>query len=313
MAWEKRQGIMLCQPLDERNLERNFKISETLMVQPKLDGVRCWVDWFQDEQIEDSLGNWFPMLISSQGNVFHNLGHIYHALRVLARETGERPHFDGELYRHGMPFEEIVSAVKRNAGNPHKDEGTIQFHIFDLKEPEVTNAEREIRLTSLLKTFKEESSYYISEDLQKVPTYTSMKETLGEYSDKFIAEGYEGIIVRNPLAFYVEKRPFTILKWKPSKADWYRVAGTGVAVAQDGTYHDRVGYILCEDRYGNRFKVGMGQGITHEKAREIWQDAHHGTDFYHKYVKVTYQNLTQNGVPRFGKAVEISEENPEEW
>lgn len=286
MAWTKRTGIMLCQPLDEHNLDRNLKMCPYLFAQPKLDGMRAWVDW----QGED------PLLISSQGNVIEELPHINMALKLLSSHCGVRPNFDGELYRHGMEFEQILSRTKRTAER-HEDYLGVQYHIFDLKS-EKTQLEREQTLTDTLGEWRRVCEPLVASILCKVPTFTIKRDRIEELLDTFLTQGYEGIILRNPLAPYVEKRPFTILKWKPSKKDWYRIVGYEEAYSEMGKPLNRLGALLCEDRWGNRFKVGPGLGITHEKATSLLAL---GDDLLNKYAEVYYQNLTTNGVPRFGK------------
>lgn len=282
--WKKRTGIMLCQPLDERNLERNFRSFPMMLAQPKLDGMRCWVQWADHE----------PILWSSEGNPITGVPHIQLLLKDWAKKCGELS-FDGELYTHEKRFEDIISIAKRGGDNLRDDFSDLQYHIFDHK----SDAQNYARYSTLQEAFRS-----MPEEVRNADTFRLVsaipvtRDEVDAQLDLYVSEGYEGIILRNPLAPYVEKRPWTILKWKPSKHDTYQVIEVVEAVSEKGQPLQRVGALVCSDRFGNTFSVGPGLGITHEKASKLWEmrDALVG-----KYAQVYYQNLTERGVPRFGK------------
>lgn len=284
MAWKKRTGIMLCMPLDDRNLERNFKMFPMMLAQPKLDGMRCWVQWIDHE----------PMLWSSEGNPITGVPHIQLLLKDWAKECGELS-FDGELYNHNVKFEDIISITKRGGDNLREDFTNVEYHIFDYKAG-IPNAERFGKLTNAFKVMPENVRKL--DIFKMVHTMPVQRHEVDACLDMFVSQGYEGIILRNPLAPYMEKRPYTILKWKPSKHDTYQIISVHEAISDKGVNLGRVGALTCSDRFSNIFSVGPGLGITYEKATELWErrDALIG-----KYAQVYYQNLTANGVPRFGK------------
>lgn len=299
MAWAKRTGIMLCQPLDDKNLERNFKACPKLLAQPKLDGMRCWVQWVNHE----------PILWSSEGNPITGVPHIQVLLKDWAKICGEIS-FDGELYNHDIEFEDIISITKRHGENLRNDFTSMQYHIFDYKGTNDINAERYGKLKDIFSKMPEDIKNY--DIFKMVPTTVVSRQTVDSQLDRYISEGYEGIILRNPLAVYVEKRPWTILKWKPSKHDTYEVISLIEAISEKGENLGRVGALTCSDRFGNLFSVGPGLGVTHEMAKDIWERR---KDLAGKFVRVYYQNLTANGVPRFGKfspIVEMADTDDEE-
>lgn len=288
MAWTKRTGIMLCQPLDDKNLERNFKSFPLMLAQPKLDGVRAWVDWVDD----------MPILISSEGNVYESAPHIQLALKDLAKMIGQKVSFDGELYIHNRAFEDVVGMAKRKSENKRDDYLDLQYHIFDYKGFNVMQGQRIIDLKEWFTTWVHQADQAIVNALNLVPTFKVTKEEVSDKLTEFVEQGYEGIILRNPSAFYTEKRPWTILKWKPSKHDWYEIVEVIEAKSEKGVPLGRAGAVTCIDRFGNVFNVGTGLGLTHEKAEELWQNRE---TLKGMFAEVYYQNLTTNGVPRFGK------------
>lgn len=282
--WKKRTGIMLCQPLDERNLARNFKAFPMMLAQPKLDGMRCWVQWVDHE----------PILWSSEGNPITGVPHIQLLLKDWAKKCGELS-FDGELYTHEKRFEDIISIAKRGSDNLRDDFSDLQYHIFDHK----SDAQNYKRYITLQEVFLAMPEVVRNADIFKLVSIIPVtRDEVDAQLEHYISEGYEGIILRNPLAPYVEKRPWTILKWKPSKHDTYQVLEVVEAVSEKGRPLQRVGALVCSDRFGNTFSVGPGLGITHEKASELWEMR---DSLVGKYAQVYYQNLTERGVPRFGK------------
>lgn len=291
MAWAKRIGIMLCQPVDEKNLERNFKAFPSMMAQPKLDGMRCWVKWEGDT----------PRLISSQGELIMSVPHIELALKDFAHITGLKPELDGELYAHHMVFEKIISICKRHAENLHPDYMDMQYHVFDYKSTAL-QVHRANQLQNWFVEWVNKADLSIRDTLKKVYTTPTTREGIEPLLQRFIDAGYEGIILRNPLASYVERRPYTILKWKPSKSDWYKIIDVEEAVSEDGIRLGRIGALVCEDDFGNTFKCGSGLGLTHADTERLWRDRQ---QLIGKYARVFYQNLTNAGVPRFGKFTTI--------
>lgn len=254
------------------------------MAQPKLDGMRCWVDWHDGE----------PLLWSSVGNLITGVPHINVLLKDWAAKVGYL-NFDGELYNPDIYFEEIISIAKRSANHIHEHFTDVQYHIFDIKDS-APNAIRQRKLNDAFDKMPEEvDSQGI---IFPVETTSIKRHEIDTQLEIYMSQGYEGIILRNPLAPYVEKRPYTILKWKPSKHDTYMIVRAYEAVSEKGYPLGRLGSLVCSDHCGNIFSVGPGLGIDHKKAEELWKlrDGLPGL-----YAKVYYQNLTKNGVPRFGK------------
>jgi hypothetical protein len=91
----KRTNIMLCQPFEERRLQR-WNVPEVI-VQPKLDGERCRAFWDFERR------EW--VLVSSEGNEFLHVPHIGQELEELG--IPHSYHLDGELYIHNATFNDI--------------------------------------------------------------------------------------------------------------------------------------------------------------------------------------------------------------
>lgn len=296
MAWTKRKDIMLCQPLDDKNLTRIFRDAGAVLVQPKLDGERCWVC-----ATASSLNT--LSLVSSTGRNIYSVPHIFYAVRSFLAFAGAPYPLDGELYAHGKSFEEIASIVSRTA-NIHEDYTSLRYHVFDIKTRDA-QADRITKLQAdLLRWSAQEPEW--ADCIVSVPTELCLTvEEVHEAYSKYCGQGYEGIIVRHPLAPYKIGRPWYILKFKPKREDVYAYVGMEEAISADGSAFGRTGAIICSDAEGQEFKVGPGVGMSHRQLEDMWANRSHYASAPHS-VRVQYQNLTETGgVPRFGKFIDI--------
>ena len=195
----KRTSIMLCYPFEEKRL---LKWQPPFIVQPKLDGVRCRALWDTQQQTY--------YLLSSTEHEIISVPHIVTALN----KTQLTAELDGELYCHGMSFEEIYSRTSRTV-ELHPENNMIEFHIFDV-----------IAAGDQLQRQRWVNEQQFCLPLCNVPVYIAetLDEIMSRY-DQILNKGYEGIIVRNLHAPYVRKRSTFMMKFKPKKDDWYRVVG----------------------------------------------------------------------------------------
>lgn len=288
----RRQGIMLCYPFEEKRL---LKWQPPYFVDPKLDGERC----------RDLSKEKYPyrkentsLLVSSELTPILSMPHINSALQEFRNsvynagwEASLKHRFDGELYSHGLSFEQIHSRVSRSV-NPHPHADRIRFHIFDIWNSDLPQYERRKELMKLQKFFPPA--------LVLVPTKLcySLDEVLSAY-ESYIAEGYEGIVVRHATNLYVPRRSTYVMKFKPKKGDSYEIVDVLEAISLDGVPKSMLGSFICVDDGGSRFKVSPGVGCTEERKKAWWKERE---KMIGKTLFVEYQNLTsERGVPRFGR------------
>ena len=271
-----RKGIQLAYPFEEKRL---LKWKPPYIVQPKYDGERCRAI---------PIGEGKYMLLSSQENPFFSVPHITNALSKLGTDI----ELDGELYCHGMSFEDIHSRVSRTV-NLHPDYGCIKYHIFDY----VSNEPQIVRMNTLPNLIGKETNamlvapYYICNNLEDV-----MKSYV-----LLINKGYEGIIVRHLEAPYVRKRSIYMMKFKPKKEDIYEILGWKEEIDKEGNPKDHLGAIICTSDEGTIFSVGSG--LTNEDRKTLWDSRE---SLKGRKVKVQYQHLTSGKkVPRFPVFLEV--------
>ena len=262
----KRSGIMLCYPFEEKRLA---SWNCPVIVQPKLDGVRC-------RYLADS-----NQLISSSGRIITGVPHI---LDELARYAETGIELDGELYNHHLTFEQINSIVSRTTEQSPRYRDA-QFHVFDI----VRDSPQADRLTSL-RTLPLGGPVR-TVDFSLATGLPQILELLRHYCD----EGYEGIIVRHPMARYERKRSTGIMKLKPRKSDVYEIVGYKEEFALDGTPKGRLGALICVGDDGTEFAVGSG--FSDAQRQSYWDNL---DLLVGSYCRVLYQHITPGrGVPRF--------------
>jgi len=271
-----RKGIMLAYPLSEKRLAT---WTPPYIVQPKLNGERCRVLWLNDK----------PVMVSSEENIIHSMPHILEQLERLPKEF--HVELDGELYNHGMPFEDIHSRVSRKT-NIHSDYSRMEYHIFDL--PSNQN-----QVARTLELFRLKDSLDKLPNLVMVPTFTC--EDFSEIFDLFnsiLRLNYEGLIVRHNANFYVRRRSTSMMKFKPKEFDTYTITGMIEEVSASGERKNRLGAFIVQDADGREFKVAGS--IPHSKKYELW-----GQNLVGQPLTVGYQHHSKDGVPMFAVPLRI--------
>lgn len=279
--WQRWAGIMKAYPFEEKRLA---KWQPPYIVQPKYDGVRC-----RAIQLETGLKGNEYLLLSSGENIIYSVPHISEILSLI----GIKAELDGELYCHGMSFEEISSITSRTV-NIRSDYNKIQYHVFD-----IINDQPQMKRSLMIENLKGLSPYIVVAPFWLCST---LDEVMKAY-DQIIKQGYEGIIVRHAQAAYIRKRSTMVMKFKPKKEDIYEIVNWAEEVSIEGSPKNTLGSLLCKSGDGNTFSVGTG--FTDNLRSRLWQDR--GT-LSGKFVKVQYQHLTSGKkVPRFPVFVEVIE------
>lgn len=285
----RRQGIQLAYPFEETRLA---KWSPPYICQPKLDGERCRALLDPHHPYPSSV-----TLLSSEGNIFQSVPHLLEPLHKLASLTGPIE-LDGELYSHGLSFEEIHSIVGRTV-NLSSDHELITLNLFDVVNEALPQWER-------LKILGRVKSLCSSPEIQFVRSVVveTLEEVLRAY-EGFVEEGYEGIIIRHVDAQYVRRRSVYLMKFKPKKEDTYQIVGFKQMVDKDGLPKAMLGSLECVSNTGEE-TFSVGSGMT-DSFRLDWWPAEKAQELVGKMVRVKYQHITAHHAPRFPVFVEVVE------
>lgn len=255
-------------------LKHKKKIKYPWVSQPKLDGIRA-------KYVKEAL-------FSRTDKAFKNLNKsspLLAELKILAKLIKPlNPFFDGELYSTDLNFDDIMSAVM-NVATPLSELNKVQYVIFDIMDNSATYEEIYKCLSKSFNLHKFKYLKLISSVL------VNNENDVRALHSKYVEDGYEGSILRNPLSKYdFGHRSYNLLKLKDFKDSEFKVVGY---TNGKGQYSDMVIWI-CETKDGLTFNVNpIG---THEQKRNMLLNA---DKFVGKFITVKYQELTKNGIPRF--------------
>jgi DNA ligase-1 len=248
-------------------------------VQPKLDGVRAFVERVSANvvSITSRTGKEFPA----------DLSHIEQwAISYL--EPGMV--LDGELYIHGKELEDIVSAVKKTKPST----ADVQFWVFDfMRGADFVENTTSARLSFLWNHLETP----VGGPIHLVETCEAhTEEHMKEIHKKYVDQGYEGIMLRNFTGAYkAGKRSPDLQKYKTFLDEEFMILS--VLEDKDG---NPVFQLACGD--DARFQCVLKGDKDVNRAKYITGD----TNVIGKYMTVKYQKkYRDSGLPQFPTGVAI--------
>jgi DNA ligase-1 len=257
---EEKGGKDFLLPMLAKDYKKELKkVIYPCYVQPKLDGMR-------------SLATEDDGFMSRTGKSIDTLGHI-----VLA--DLEDTVLDGELYAHGVSFQENMKLIKKYRKDQTEQ---VKYHVYDM----VIDApfyDRHTMLVALVARME-------NPNIELVPTYEVINEAqILEYHTLFISQGYEGTMVRHSDEGYtVNKRSSQLLKYKDFIDEVYEV----VDVIPSEARPDQ-GVVVCFSPYGN-FNCGMK--FTHFERKVILSCKE---EYIGQKAEVRFFEYTDGKIPRF--------------
>lgn len=269
-------GLFL--PMLAHRYDKHFsKIKFPCLVQPKLDGCRMIA--------KKEAGK--VVMWTRKGKPIELLDKIQSQLSDILTEGQS---VDGEIYVHGWTFQRIISAVKKKC----EDTDLLKYHIYDAPNKELAFEERMPQIDTDSKVFPTYCKSWSNHgpNISFVHTYScDSKDKFDALENFFITEGYEGMMVRNKGSLYKYKhRSFDLQKVKRFVDNEFEIIG-----GKDGLGRES-GLIIfrCQTKSGLEFDV-RPRG-SQEERKEIFDNL---KDYIGKSLTVRYQELTDDGVPRF--------------
>jgi len=267
-------------------------------VQPKLDGLRCVI--YRDPVTGEIRRQ------SRTGTYFDTMTHIADSLAPLFAKYPTAV-LDGELYTTEMPFEELAGLIKRKILDDadHEKLNTIEYHIYDVID-ETPTATYEVRHNTIKRMFASLAASTASSP-HALPPYIRLVHTVEAKTPadfksnfaKFIEEGYEGIMLRNKEGKYrCNYRSHDLQKYKEFMEDEFKIVGF---TQGDGRDKGTVIWI-CHTKEWKEFSVRPRGTIA---ARTFLYN--NGDKYIGKMLTVIYQELTEEGKPRFPVGKDVRE------
>jgi ATP-dependent DNA ligase len=256
---------MLAHSFDKRSKD----IKYPCYAQKKLDGVRCVA--IQGKG-----------LFSRNAKPFPHLDHI--RAEIASLPSGLI--LDGELYSDTLGFQEIVGLVKKTKLVPADAARLSQIYlcVYDTISTETYEA----RKTSLDALFASRSF----KALKLLPTdECRTKEDVNQYHDAYVAEGFEGLILRNKTGLYaVNYRSKDLQKYKEFLDAEFDITGFTVGVGTDE------GCVIwtCRTDEGKEFSCRPKGTVESRREAVATAAAQVG-----KKLTIRFQEWTDDRKPRF--------------
>jgi len=234
---------MLAYPVSSKPID----YGEPVFMQPKLDGVRCVIQYEPEKYGGDSYRG-KVIAYSRTGKEWKNIDHILLELKPFFEEYPNVV-LDGELYNHDLRdnFEKIISCVRKTKPtDEHRAESAelVQFHCYDVITGQVNNFLFSQRINWIAE------SVMPTNYIKRVNTLVvGCEEQAKVYHQNNLDKGYEGSILRLNTEYQC-KRSHSLRKFKDFHdaeaviTDW--VEGKGKRV---GT----IGKFMAIDADGNTF------------------------------------------------------------
>ena len=269
--------------------EQGHKIKYPAFVQPKLDGHRC-IAVIQDGKAS---------LWSRTQKRITSMPHVEAALELLAATHPNGPMnmvLDGELYNHDYHnrFEDLSSMIRKATPQPGCE--VVQYWIYDVVV-DLPFSERNAMLESFETLIK---SYGLGTVLGILATFeVADEEAMLALTGEFIANNYEGAIVRNAATLYENKRSYGLQKVKQFEDAEFEI----VDVEEGRGNMAGRAIFVCLAPNGERFNAKMQGNL--DNLSQIWQERE---NYIGKQLTVKYQGWYESGVPRFPVGIRLRED-----
>jgi len=259
------------------------KISFPILVSPKIDGCR---------------------MVAQKNGLFTRNGKEYkscpHISKILSPLFEKHPNWviDGEVYSHDVPFEKVISLVKQSKPTQEdleQSEKLVKYWIFDGVIDDKTKGFKD-----RYEEIKDEISKIVGwkKNIVFVETDTAIShEELNKKHDEYVARGFEGLMLRVPESPYENKRSKNLLKLKKFLDEEFEIIDVVEGV---GSRSGMAGNLLMKMKNGKTFGAGIRGGEEYYK--QLLSDR---KKLIGKQATIRYQNLSEDGIPRFPIAVSI--------
>jgi DNA ligase-1 len=234
-------------------------------------------------------------MFSRQRKLFSTLAHIQAEVNQFPANWV----LDGELYSDTLTFQEIVSIVKKES--PTKAEAEkqkqIKYHVYDVILSD-SSSPFKLRYVNLARRVKSMSHL---EQIHLVATAMCADEDeMRKKHAEYIADGYEGIMLRNAEGVYKQAasastRSVDLQKYKEFKDAEFEIIGF-----TEGTGPEE-GCVIWICRHGSKTFNCRPRG-TREERMALYNE---GEEHVGKRLSVRYQELTDELVPRFPVGIAI--------
>lgn len=285
---KEKSRVMLAQKYDEK------KVIFPAYIQIKYDGIRC----------RAVIKNGDVKLWTRDNKPILSMDHIIDALKGV-----EDCELDGELYAHNVPFQTLNGIIRRQY---HNEESLIvSYNVYDVVSDE-GYSRRLVKLQSIL----DKGVTQAKPPIQLVATFLASKhEEVLAWHGRFVAEGYEGAMVRTKLrekktgkmvdvgyeseARTGNRRSWSLVKFKEFNDAEFEIIGFEEEYDLAKNPKGRLGAFVLRLSDDKTFKAS---GISDEIKVHAWNNP---SEYLNKYATIKYFGVSEDGIPRFPNFVGI--------
>lgn len=261
---------------------------QKIHVQPKLDGNRCLIKINSDGvEMFTRKGDRMLPLPHIEEQILSCYEHILKSDKTFI--------LDGELYTTEFSFNTLNGLIRREEKTDEHLEmlRQVNYHIYDVMAGDLCYAER----LCLIGQFRHTNIKLIP-SFEIIASDTEIRKVM----ELFLADGYEGLMIRRLDTPYQNKRSWSLMKYKDFQDAEYKV----VDIIEDARGGGIIGAFVLEmnepavDRDGREiktFRAGI-KDLSQDEGRKMLANKQ---DFIGRYATVEFFSLSEYSVPRFGK------------
>lgn len=256
------------------------KIKYPCFIQPKFNGARA----VSFRHLNDT------RILSRNRKEFAGIDHIRESIDLFKEFSP-----DGEIYKHGLSFQSLTSLMKKfykrgeNKEYPDLASSDLEYHVYDLAIPNKTYLERKRILEKIL---PENHPIFKRVHTEQATCWADIKK----WHDTWVANGYEGIIIRNKDEHYAfNDRNKSLIKYKEFMDEEFEIVGFEKEEYDDVLNNQMLDLVVRICKAGNRtFNVRPNGSVTERVI--AYKTA---KDQIGKMYTVKFQEFSEDGVPIF--------------
>jgi DNA ligase-1 len=250
----------------------------------KLDGVRVLAFFDPDKGT--------VAMYTRNGKQLHNFGHVEDEIREKIMPGFEVPTIlDGEMV--SKSFQALMKQVHRKENVEASDAKFAVFDMisqneFDKGKSILGCADRDAMVNALFKDKKFDHLFPLEKHKVNLDTPEGYKKYL-KFNKDAIANGFEGVMIKDVDAPYECKRSHHMLKAKP----FIEVTLNVMDIEQGtGRNEGRLGAFVCKGTDGDKtIEVNVGSGFSDAQRDEFWKQK---DKIMNQLVEVRGDAVTQN-------------------
>ena len=263
--FEKYQiAVFNCQLAQDSELHQK-KLVGNKIIEVKLDGVRVISILYKSGNV---------VMFSRNGKELNNFEHIADQFKEAIKKNllSESLVIDGEIVSKN--FQELMKQIYRKDSIQNSDAILYVFDYLPLKDFQsgISNVRQLDRISMLSKWFKLNKLHLknlklMSREYIDLETVAG-KNVFKDFNNRAVEKGYEGIMIKDPNAYYECKRSTSWLKSKPVIEVSLKVKSI-----EEGTGRNlgKLGAISVEGEDNNKFfQLSVGSGFSDKQRIEFW-------------------------------------------